>query len=326
MAVYTEVDAATAAALLRTLDAGELTAMRGCAGGIENTNYFVHSDKGDWVLTVFERLGFEQLPFYLGLMQHLARKGLPVPEPRTDASGNFLHSIGGKPASLVNLLPGASIDAPMLAHCSLLGVTLAHLHTAALDYPVQQPNLRGLAWWAQTVPIVQPHVGPELAQRLAEELDFQQRFHAAASTQSLPKGPVHADLFRDNALFDGPPESPRLSGVFDFYFAGVDHHTYDLAVVINDWCIDLDTGRLEPEHAEALLRAYHLHRPMSPAELRALPGMRRAAALRFWLSRLSDWYLPREAALLKPKDPTHFERVLADCIDNPWHPVLFETP
>jgi len=322
MAVYTEVDVDTAAALLHTLDAGTLTSMRGAAGGIENTNYFVHSDKGDWVLTVFERLGFEQLPFYLGLMQHLARKGLPVPEPRTDAAGNFLHSIAGKPASLVNLLPGQSIDAPMLAHCSLLGVALAHLHTGALDFPLQQPNLRGLEWWEKTVPIVQPHVGPELARRLAEELDFQQRFHAAASTQSLPRGPVHADLFRDNALFDGPPDSPRLSGVFDFYFAGVDHHVFDLAVCINDWCIDLDSGRLEPEHAQALLRAYHVHRPMSPAELRALPGMRRAAALRFWLSRLADWYLPREAALLQPKDPTHFERVLLDCIENPWHPEL----
>jgi homoserine kinase type II len=322
MAVYTEVDVETAAALLRTLDAGTLTSMHGAAGGIENTNYFVHSDRGDWVLTVFERLGFDQLPFYLGLMQHLARKGLPVPEPRTDASGNFLHAIAGKPAALVNLLPGQSVDAPMLAHCSLLGVTLAHLHTAALDFPTRQPNLRGLDWWAQTVPVVRPHVGPALAQRLDEELDFQQRFHAAASTQSLPKGPVHADLFRDNALFDGPPDAPRLSGVFDFYFAGVDHHVYDLAVCVNDWCVDLDSGRLEPEHAEALLRAYHLHRPMSPAERRALPGMRRAAALRFWLSRLADWYLPREATLLKPKDPTHFERVLVDCVDNPWHPSL----
>jgi homoserine kinase type II len=322
MAVYTEVDVDTAAALLRTLDAGTLTAMEGCAGGIENTNYFVHSDTGDWVLTVFERLGFEQLPFYLGLMQHLARKGLPVPEPRTDASGNFLHTIAGKPAALVNLLPGASIAAPMLAHCSLLGVALAHLHTAALDFTMQQPNLRGIDWWTQTVPVVRPHVGTALAQRLDDEIDFQQRFHAAASTRSLPRGPVHADLFRDNALFDGPPDAPRLSGVFDFYFAGVDHHVYDLAVCVNDWCVDLGTGRLEPAHAEALLRAYHLHRPMSPAELRALPGMRRAAALRFWLSRLADWHLPRAASLLKPKDPTHFERVLADCVDNPWHPEL----
>lgn len=319
MAVYTEVDETTAAALLATLDAGTLQSMRGCATGIENTNYFVHTDRGDWVLTVFERLGFEQLPFYLGLMQHLARQGLPVPEPRTDASGNFLHAIGGKPAAVVNMLPGASVEAPMPAHCSMLGVVLARLHDAALSYPVQQPNLRGLDWWARTVPVVQPHVGPALAQRLAEELDFQQRFHAAASTQSLPRGPVHADLFRDNALFDGPPQAPRLSGVFDFYFAGVDHHAYDLAVCVNDWCVDLDTGRLVPERAEALLRAYHVHRPMSAAELRALPAMRRAAALRFWLSRLADWYLPREAALLQAKDPTHFERVLADCVDNPWH-------
>ena len=319
MAVYTEVDETTAAALLATLDSGTLQSMRGCATGIENTNYFVHTDRGDWVLTVFERLGFEQLPFYLGLMQHLARQGLPVPEPRTDASGNFLHAIGGKPAAVVNMLPGASVEAPMPAHCSMLGVVLARLHDAALSYPVQQPNLRGLDWWARTVPVVQPHVGPALAQRLAEELDFQQRFHAAASTQSLPRGPVHADLFRDNALFDGPPQAPRLSGVFDFYFAGVDHHAYDLAVCVNDWCVDLDTGRLVPERAEALLRAYHVHRPMSAAELRALPAMRRAAALRFWLSRLADWYLPREAALLQAKDPTHFERVLADCVDNPWH-------
>ena len=195
MAVYTEVDVDTAAALLRTLDAGTLTAMDGCAGGIENTNYFVHSDKGDWVLTVFERLGFEQLPFYLGLMQHLARKGLPVPEPRTDASGNFLHSIAGKPASLVNLLPGQSIDAPMLAHCSLLGVTLAHLHTAALDFPLQQPNLRGLDWWAQTVPVVRPHVGAGAraaagrGARLPAALP-RRRQHAVAAARAGARRPV----------------------------------------------------------------------------------------------------------------------------------------
>lgn len=322
MAVYTEVDEDTAGALLRKLDAGRLVSMRGAPGGIENTNYFVHTDTGSWVLTVFERLGFEQLPFYLGLMQHLARKGLPVPEPRTDAQGQFLHTIAGKPASLVNLLPGLSVEAPMLAHCSLLGVALAHLHTGALDYAVQQPNLRGLDWWGQTIPVVQPHLGPALAMLLDDELAFQQRFHAAASTQALPRGAVHADLFRDNALFDGPADAPRLSGVFDFYFAGVDYHLYDLAVCINDWCIDHASGRLEPQLAEALLRAYHAHRPMSAAEQRALPAMRRAAALRFWLSRLADWYLPREAALLQPKDPTHFERVLADCIGQPWHPAL----
>ena len=187
MAVYTEVAPDTAAALLRALDAGTLTAMRGCAGGIENTNYFVHTDRGDWVLTVFERLGFEQLPFYLGLMQHLARKGLPVPEPRTDAQGSFLHTIAGKPASLVNLLPGASVDEPTLVHCAQLGTTLARLHDAALDYPVHQPNLRGLTWWSQAVTIVTPHLDPALATRLSDELAFQRRFHAEPATRALPR-------------------------------------------------------------------------------------------------------------------------------------------
>jgi len=321
MAVYTEVDPDTAAALLRTLDAGTLTAMRGCPGGIENTNYFVHTDRGAWVLTVFERLGFEQLPFYLGLMQHLARKGLPVPEPRTDAQGRFLHAIGGKPAALVNLLPGASVDHPGLEHCRQLGATLARLHEAALDYPVHQPNLRGPTWWGQAVAVVTPHVEPALAARLAEELAFQRAVLADPATQALPRGAVHADLFRDNALFDGPPEAPRLSGVFDFYFAGVDFHAYDLAVCINDWCVELDSGRLDPARAQALVQAYQAARPMSDGERRALPAMRRAAALRFWLSRLADWHLPREAALLKAKDPTHFERVLADCVAHPWLPA-----
>jgi homoserine kinase type II len=319
MAVYTEVDADTTAALLRALDAGTLRSMEGCASGIENTNYFVHTDRGDWVLTVFERLDFEHLPFYLGLMQHLARKGLPVPEPRTDAQGNFLHAIAGKPAALVNKLPGASVDEPSIRHCALLGETLARMHDAALDFPLQQPNLRGLEWWAEAVALVDPHVPPELVAELDAELAFQQRFQAEPATLALPRGPVHADLFRDNALFDGPPAAPRLSGVFDFYFAGVDHHVYDLAVCINDWCVDLATGRLDAPRAEALVAAYHAARPLSDAERRALPAMRRAAALRFWLSRLTDWYLPREAALLKPKDPTHFERVLRDCTEAPWH-------
>ena len=242
----------------------------------------MHSDKGDWVLTVFERLGFDQLPFYLGLMQHLARKGLPVPEPRTDAAGNFLHSIAGKPASLVNLLPGAQhrrADAGALLAAGR--DARAPAHRGARLPRCSSPTCAAWTGGRRRCRSCVRTSAPELAQRLDEELDFQQRFHAAASTQSLPRGPVHADLFRDNALFDGPPEAPRLSGVFDFYFAGVDHHVYDLAVCVNDWCVDLDTGRLEPEHAQALLRAYHLHRPMSPAELRALPGdaTRRRAAL-----------------------------------------------
>src|SRR5262249_36887278 len=156
---------------------------------------------------------------------------------------------------------------------------------------------------SQAVALVDPHVPDEMVAELDGELAFQQRFQAEPETLALPKGPVHADLFRDNALFDGPPAAPRLSGVFDFYFAGVDHHVYDLAVSVHAWAIDVDPGRLDAARAQALVAAYHAARPMSPGEQRALPAMRRAAALRFWLSRLTDWYLPREAALLKPKDP-----------------------
>jgi homoserine kinase type II len=320
MAVYTEVAPSTASYALHAWRAGELRSLVGASGGIENTNYFVESSEGSWVLTVFERLDFSQAPFYLALMRHLARHGLPVPEPRTVADGGFLQSIHGKPASLVTKLPGASVDAPDLRHCERLGETLARLHQAAADFPLQQPNLRGMAWWEQTVPVVTPYLAEPLAARLQDELAFQRHVHAAPATQALPQAAVHADLFRDNALFDGPDESPVLSGVFDFYFAGTDYLAYDLAVVLNDWCIDLASGRLEEARAEALVRAYQSVRALTPAEARALPAMRRAAALRFWLSRLADWHLPRPASLLKPKDPTHFERVLADCVERPWHP------
>ncbi len=319
MAVYTEVDPETASRVLQAWDAGQLRSLQGAASGIENTNYFVETSTGAWVLTVFERLDFDQLPFYLGLMQHLARHGLPVPEPRTDAAGGFLQRIVGKPASLVTMLPGACVDAPDVHHCELLGEVLARMHLAAADFPLQQANLRGIDWWTATVPVVTPYLPPDLAARVNDELAFQQRFAAAAATHALPQAAVHADLFRDNALFDGPDDAPRLSGIFDFYFAGTDHLAYDLAVVLNDWCIDLASGKLQEARAEALVAAYRAVRPLGAAELRALPALRRGAALRFWLSRLADWHLPRAASVLSAKDPVHFERVLADCIERPWH-------
>jgi homoserine kinase type II len=321
MAVYTEVDQETAVRVLHAWNAGDLRSLEGCAGGIENTNYFVETSAGSWVLTVFERLDFGQLPFYLGFMQHLARHGLPVPEPRTDAAGGFLQRIAGKPACLVDKLPGASVDAPDERHGERVGEVLARMHLAAADFPGRQPNLRGLDWWEATVPVVAPHLPAPLAARVAEELEFQRHVHAAPVTQSLARAAVHADLFRDNVLFVGPDDAPVLSGVFDFYFAGVDTFVYDLAVVLNDWCIDLASGRLDEQRAQALVAAYCAVRPLPAAERRAMPAMRRAAALRFWLSRLADWHLPRQASLLKAKDPVHFERVLADCVERPWHPA-----
>jgi homoserine kinase type II len=321
MAVFTEVGRDEAAALLTRLGAGTLHDLRGIGSGIENTNYFVDSSEGRWVLTLFERLTAEQLPFYLRLMQHLARRGLPVPEPHADERGELLHHVAGKPAALVNALPGKHQLAPDLHHCAQLGHLLARMHLAVADFPLAQPNLRGLPWWEAIAPLVLPHIEGPQAALLTDELAFQRQLAAAPAYLALPRGAVHADLFRDNALFDGLPGHEKLTGCFDFYFAGTDTFGYDLAVCLNDWCIDLDSGRLDEARAAALIDAYEAERLLTSGELRLLPGLLRAAALRFWLSRLSDWHLPREASLLNPKDPSHFERVLRERIATPWHPA-----
>ena len=319
MAVFTEVTRAQAEALATQLNLGALLDLRGIKAGIENTNYFLTTERGEWVLTLFERLSFEQLPFYLHLMKHLAKRGIPVPDPQADAAGEILHSLNGKPAAVVNKLGGSHQLAPDLFHCEQLGAMLARMHLAAQEYPLHQPNLRGLAWWMETAPVVLPYVSPEQAQLLTSELAYQQTVAASATYAELPRGPIHADLFRDNAMFEGLPGRERLSGLFDFYFAGVDSWMFDLGVCINDWCIDLDSGRLDEARAEALVHAYAKERPLSGAEYRLLPAMLRAAALRFWISRLWDFYLPRDAALLKPHDPGHFERVLRERLLRPWH-------
>jgi homoserine kinase type II len=296
-------------------------ALRPISSGIENTNYFLSTSSGEWVLTLFERLNAEQLPFYLNLMRHLARHGLPVPEPRADRTGALVHQLAGKPAAVVNRLDGDSLDAPDLHHCAQLGGVLARMHLAVADFALCQPNLRDLPWREEIAPVVRPYLDAAAGDLLDTEMAFQRQVADAPAYRALPRGAVHADLFRDNALFSGLPGRERLSGVFDFYFAGVDTLDYDLAVVINDWCVDLDSGHLVLERAQALLNAYQAERALTGDELRLLPALRRAAALRFWLSRLADWHLPRDASLLTPKPPLHFERVLRDAIANPWHPM-----
>jgi len=310
MAVFTKVSKTEAAALLRRLDLGHLTDIEGCAGGIENTNYFVTTERAgqthQYVLTLFERLGFEQLPFYLHLMKHLAGKGIPVPDPAADARGEILHKLKNKPAAVVNRLAGRSVMAPQPQHCAQVGAMLARMHLAGRDYERSQPNLRGLAWWNETVPVVLPYVAPEQATLLRSELAYQNHVAAGASYEALPRGPVHADLFRDNVMFD----SGALSGFFDFYFAGIDSFAFDLAVCLNDWCIDHASGRQDEARTQAMREAYESVRPLTAAERELMPAMLRAGALRFWISRLWDWHLPREASMLQPHDPTHFERVL----------------
>ncbi|MBA4262077.1 MAG: homoserine kinase [Comamonadaceae bacterium] len=314
MAVYTEVPFAEAAALIERLNLGTLTGLRGIQGGIENTNYFVTCEQDgathEHVLTVFERLGFDQLPYYLQLMKHLAGKGIPVPGPVADAQGAILHTLQGKPAAVVDKLRGKSELAPSEHHCQAVGDMLARMHLAGRDFPMSQPNLRGLPWWNQTVPVVLPHLSERQAALIRTELAFQNHVAASPAHAALPRGPVHADLFRDNAMF----ENGALTGFFDFYFAGDDSFLFDLAVCLNDWCIRHATDETDGQHddarAQAMLAAYQAVRPLSAAERHLLPAMLRAGALRFWLSRLWDWHLPRDAAMLQAHDPTHFERVL----------------
>ena len=314
MAVFTPVTEEQAALLMSQLGLGELTELRGIEGGIENTNYFATTDLGDYVLTLFERLNHEQLPFYLYLMKHLAEKGIPVPNPAANSDGDILHTLCDKPAAVVNRLLGKSQLTPDAVHCAAVGAMMARMHLAGEDYNRSQPNLRGLAWWNDTVPVVLPYLEEDQARLLQSELAFQNHIAQGATYQALPKGPVHADLFRDNVMFEGE----KLTGFFDFYFAGNDTWLFDLSVCMNDWCIDLNSGEHAPERALAMLNAYQEVRPLRSAERQLLPAMLRAGALRFWISRLWDFHLPREASMLKPHDPTHFERVLRARLTSPF--------
>jgi homoserine kinase type II len=313
MAVFTEVSETQANDLMQSLNLGTLTDLRGIEGGIENTNYFATTTEGEYVLTLFERLTHEQLPFYLYLMKHLAGKNIPVPNPAANRDGDILHTLHGKPAAVVNKLAGRCQLQPQASHCAALGDMLARMHLAGADYHRSQPNLRGLAWWNETVPVVLPYLAPAQSDLLCSELAYQNHMAGSAAYAALPRGPVHADLFRDNVMFQGE----QLTGFFDFYFAGVDTWLFDLAVCLNDWCIDLPSGTHDAQRSQAMVSAYNAVRPLHAAERNLLPALVRAGALRFWISRLWDYHLPREAAMLKPHDPTHFERVLRGRANHP---------
>ena len=306
MAVFTPVDPSEVERLLADFDLGELTALQGIASGIENTNYFVDTTSGRYVLTLFERLDAQQLPFYLQLMHHLAAHDIPVPDPMADRQGRVLRTVKGKPAALVTRLRGRSELQPAPQHCAQIGACLARMHLAAADFAPRQPNLRGLDWQRSIAPPLLPLLASSQAQLLRAELAHQIAVQAGPDYAALPRSAVHADLFRDNALFD----DGRLSGVFDWYFAGVDTWVFDLAVALNDWCIELASGEFDAARHDALLDAYQRVRSLQPLECALLPDALRAAALRFWVSRLADLHLPRDAQLLQPHDPTHFERVL----------------
>jgi homoserine kinase type II len=314
LSVYTHVSEAELTAWLANYSIGRLVACEPIKAGIENSNYFVTTVQGRYVLTLFERLPAGELPFYLDLMAHLARHGIPCPAPIADLSDRYLQSLNGKPAALVTRLAGASLEHPDAGACAELGALLARMHLAARSYGAYLENPRGPKWWRAAAKDVSPFLDAQKKGLLQQEIDF----HAPHRFPDLPRGPVHADLFRDNALFDGA----RISGVIDFYFAGVDCLLYDLAVCANDWCL-ADPARdpaLDDARCRALLAAYHAVRPLTALERDAWPLMLRAAALRFWLSRLHDFYLPRPGMLVHAHDPEHFRRILAQRIAGgaPW--------
>ncbi|MBI4293507.1 MAG: homoserine kinase [Betaproteobacteria bacterium] len=305
MSVFTKVSPHQVSLWLENYAVGELVEMSGIAAGIENTNYFVTTSQGEFVLTLFERLTAAELGFYLNLMAHLAHHGIPCPAPVADRQSALLGALAGKPATLVTRLSGAPISRPTAQNCEAVGAMLAQMHLAGRSYAGTQENPRGANWWRETAPKVTAFLDPSRAALLASELEFQ----FGQRAESLPRGPIHADLFRDNVLFESAGEAPRLRGVLDFYFAGVDTLLFDVAVTINDWCID-DRGEIDASRAQALLGAYGRRREFSPSEHEAWPAMLRAAALRFWLSRLDDFYCPRPGELTHAHDPEHFRRIL----------------
>jgi homoserine kinase type II len=301
MAVFTPVTPEQLSAWLAQFSAGSLLSLEGIASGIENSNFFVATTNGRYVLTLFEKLTREELPFHLGLMAHLAQHGVPCPAPVANHQGQLFGELNGKPAALVSCLAGRSELQPATAHCAAVGAMLAQMHMAGASFGMQQENPRGPHWWRATAPQVQPFLDEAQAKLLEQELAFQ----ASHRLDQLPRGPIHADLFRDNVLFQGP----AIGGVIDFYFAGCDVLLFDIAVCVNDWCVDAG-GEIDPGRTRALLASYHRLRPLNDKEHAAWPVMLRAAALRFWLSRLYDLNLPRPGEIIHPHDPAQFRRIL----------------
>lgn len=307
MAVFTRVTSTDITAWLANYSLGTLQGLQGIPSGIENTNYFVTTSNGRFVLTLFEKLGAGELPFYLNLMAHLARHGIPCPAPMADRQNRFLGELNGKPACIVSRLSGKSTLQPTVANCAAVGAMLGQLHVAGQSFGERMENPRGASWRAGAAVAVAPFLPADNAALLQEEVAL----HADNDSGDLPQGVIHADLFRDNVLLDGE----RIGGLIDFYFACNDALLYDVAITANDWCMG-ENSTPDATRTRALLRAYDTVRPFTVAEAAAWPKMLRMAALRFWLSRLYDLHLPRDGEMVHAHDPAHFERILKHHMAN----------
>lgn len=302
MSAYTAVPPEALGAFLSAYALGSPQAFQPLADGIENSNYALSTAQGDFVLTLFEQAAAGDLVFPLSLMAGLAGHGLPCPCPLPDRAGRYLGELCGKPALLAPRLPGSSPSQPTPAQCRAVGAALARAQQLGRHWPdLPRHASSGLAWWRSLAETVRPGLDSAAAALLDEELAFQSR----QDYGGLPQGLLHADLFRDNVLFDGE----ALSGLLDWYEAGQGTWLYDLAVAANDWC-SLPSGELEPARYAALLEGYAGLRPLLPAERQAWPAMLRAAALRFWLSRLLAWQEAREGYWVQRKEPAEFQRIL----------------
>lgn len=314
MSVYTAVSADELDAWLARYALGTLVELCPIAAGIENTNYFVTTGRGRYVLTLYERLPADELPFYLNLMAHLARAGAEVPEPEPDRTGALFSHLNGRPAGLVRRIEGAPIRAPSPGQCASVGNALARLHCASQTYRARLTNRRGPAWWRQAARGVRPFITPEQNELLATEVKFQTGYGKGR----LPRGAIHGDLFCDNVLFaDG-----RVAGIIDFGFAATDFYAYDLAIAVNDWCVGRNADDApDYDRMRAMVRGYHRVRPLTDDERTQWPALLRAAALRFWVSRLYDLYLPRPGELTHAHDPAPFERLLRARAKAPARPL-----
>jgi len=311
MSVFTSVSIQQLQVWLQNYAIGELIELKGISSGITNTNYFVttknnNGSQNKFVLTLFEHNTLEELPYFIDLMSHLAANGIPCPQPIADKSGVCLHTLNGKPAALISCLKGRDVEVPNVAQCSAVGKVLAQMHIASLSFDVlpshqNTHNPRGADWRTKTAIQVMPHLLLEDQQLLQETMTFQATF----DTSQIPMGVIHADLFRDNVLFDGD----EIGGLIDFYYACHDVLAYDLAIAVNDWCVEAD-GRLDELRLNAMLSAYQAVRPLSEAERGAWAGLLSIAALRFWLSRLYDQIYPQSGELTHSKDPIHFKNIL----------------
>ncbi len=310
MSVFTSVSIPQLQAWLQDYAIGELVELKGISSGITNTNYFVttqnNGHRAKYVLTLFEHNALEDLPYFIDLMSHLASHGIPCPKPIADKAGASLHMLNGKPAALISCLSGSDIEAPNTLQCAAVGTVLAKMHIAGQTFEAKfshhdSHNQRGMDWRVKTAAQVMPHLSEADQQLLEQTLAFQ----AKLDTTKLPMGVIHADLFRDNVLFDGN----EIGGLIDFYYACHDVLAYDLAIAVNDWCVKAD-GSLDAPRLDAMFIAYQAVRPFTVAEHKAWSAMLRIAALRFWLSRLYDYLYPQAGELTHAKDPAHFQRIL----------------